>query len=260
MPGAFPRLCVIRGRELVKSHHYPVNSEASRIYRRKMKKITEREKMAGMLSQDLAHRAVLACLFFAIAQTGCHSVKDGVEVVTCTETFNACGGDPTGTWDLASMCVEGGLPAAIDGAMATDWPSCANSTKSAHMTVAESQTFSVGTLEYQWTSTQGATVSYSAACMAEGAGTPNAGTCQLVGATYSMAGGTTGGCAWTGSSCNCNYTQVSSEHVSTTYTINGSTLVDQNGPDFEFCVSGGALSERVPIDSKHYQVLRLTRR
>ena len=33
---------------------------------------------------------------------------------TCTGTFTACGGDPTGTWDIVSVCVEGVLAAAAN--------------------------------------------------------------------------------------------------------------------------------------------------
>ena len=55
-------------------------------------------------------------VLLAVGQFACGS-SDGDGLITaaaCTDTFTACGGDPTGTWNLSGVCIEGDLVAALN--------------------------------------------------------------------------------------------------------------------------------------------------
>ena len=57
----------------------------------------------------------------ALCPIGCGGSSENSQVkgAICTQTFAACGGDPTGTWDIESVCLDGILTRDLGGSAGT---------------------------------------------------------------------------------------------------------------------------------------------
>jgi hypothetical protein len=62
-------------------------------------------------------------------------------------------------------------------------------------------------------------------------------------------------CNFPGSDC---LTQPGTE--GSTYTVSGSTITDDTGSSYDFCVSGNTMTQREPIEVNAYGVIQLKKR
>jgi len=65
---------------------------------------------------------------------------------TCSGTFSACGGDPTGTWNIAGMCTENSVASILNEEYGLQASSCGDIVKSASLTMTGTTTYSSGTI------------------------------------------------------------------------------------------------------------------
>jgi hypothetical protein len=211
---------------------------------------------------------MMRCLAFAMNVVGgcvllasCGSGSGSGQVGTCTGAFDACGGDPTGQWDISSMCSEGDLARAINDATVGDLPSCANVVQSASMTFSGSVSYSNGTVTHDVSTTTTAKLSYTMACLADVRGTPtaDASTCAALDASYKNSVVGTGSCTFTGATCDCDSTVHSTDTAVNGYTVSGGTITESDGSSYQFCVTAGTMSARIELAPGSYGVMTLTK-
>ena len=174
---------------------------------------------------------------------------------TCTGTYAPCGGDPTGTWNISSSCADANLAPAADAALATQYPSCAGSVKSADYTLRGTVTYDASNTVTYNTHTDITTHGvFSQACIASIASqnvpTVNAVVCTLLASGIRNADpGSTATCSPSGSNCACAITRSTANTSSDTYVVLDSTITEATGGCYEFCVKGSTMIEyRVSSD------------
>lgn len=164
-------------------------------------------------------------------------------------TFEACGGELTGTWDISLGCVT--LPAEVLGSITNEEPfaSCDGAAVSAEADVTGSITFGAdGSYSSETTFATTITITLPKTCLPQGA------TCQDLSTDMSA----------TDTGDNCEQTMMSSDPQTDmgtyeaddvagtlTMTTTGSTEPD---PTSEYCVTGNTLVVRLPGDDKNPEV------
>lgn len=195
----------------------------------------------------------IAVLALALACGSCDSHGDSGAptprgLTTCPGTYAPCGGDPTGTWRVESLCVESNPADALD-ILSSNSPSCADTVKSASLIIAGTLTYNAGTVTYDLTKTWSGSLSYSSACVLD----------VLQGDPANCAGykgyftNTDFGCGMSGTSCVCSYSGSTSEKSSRSYMLRDSTVMDYDTPisnirTYELCVDGTSMSLHGPLE------------
>ncbi len=193
----------------------------------------------------------------SLGLASCGGNSNSGEVFTCPGTFDACGGDPTGEWEVSSMCIEGNLVQALNDL--APFPNCATGVQSAAVTFSGTVAYRAGTVTYALTTTTSAKLSYSPACMVTLAGTADAGGCALLASLLSGSAGQSGSCSWGGTSCDCDATATSTNMSSNGYTPGGGTITETDGSSYGFCVTGTTMAQRGEISAGNYGVMTLTK-
>ena len=195
------------------------------------------------------------------SSTGGASGTGGSSVAACTGTFKACGGDPTGTWDIVSACIEGNLVSAFNAAIAVDYPSCASIFSAFNVTVLSgSATYSSGNYTYNSINGAAETVVYTPACVsAIQSTTLTASVCSSLEQDLNSETGATATCTYA-SNCTCHSVISNVDTSSGTYTIGGSSITEDSGQSYEFCVSGNTMSQRQQIEGSAYGITQLKKR
>jgi hypothetical protein len=193
--------------------------------------------------------------------TGGGGGSGGSTLAACSGTIKVCGGDPTGTWDITSACIDGDLTAAANAEMAADYPDCANMfTASSVNRLTGSVTYKTGTYTYDSVMEVSQTVAYTPACvLALAGGTLSATVCSELEAGLNDEPGTTATCTYA-TNCTCHATIVGTSTTSGTYTVNGSTISEDTGTSYEFCVTGDTMTQREQIVGSAYGVTDLKKR
>ncbi len=154
-----------------------------------------------------------------------------VNIQASCPTINACGGDPTGTWDYASGCAEVNLDQvkqACSGASVTNVAA----------TVAGRVTFGAGSVSRSYDLQYSATVNVPSTCAQP------AGGCSVIQGVIAPSFDTAT-CADDGSGgCKCDVTGHDQGAGATTYTVQGTDIVTGDGNSYAFCVQGGTMSYR----------------
>ena len=179
---------------------------------------------------------------------------------TCSETFEPCGGDPTGTWDIVSVCIQGDLAAAANAAYASDAQACSNLCTAASLNARGSIAYNAGYYEPNAVLTISETLEVTPSCYAALSGTSwsNA-ACASMMQTLQGQSNTTATCSADNTGCECVYT-TSSSAVADSYTIKGTTLVASDGSTTDFCVQGSTMSERDALGSSAYAITQFSKR
>jgi hypothetical protein len=193
--------------------------------------------------------------------TGGNSGAGGLSVAACTGTFKACGGDPTGTWDIVSACIEGNLVSAFNAALAADEPSCGSTLSAYSVNVLSGWiTYSAGNCTSDTISESAETLAYTPACISALAGTTlDASVCSSLEQSLNSEPGTTATCTYA-TNCNCHSVVSNAGSSSATYTVSGSTITEDSGSSYDFCVSGNTMSQRQQIEGSAYVITQLKKR
>jgi len=180
----------------------------------------------------------------------------------CSGTYSACGGDPTGTWNIAGMCTENSVTSILNGDYRSQASSCGDIVKSASLTMTGTMTYSSGTITYNTNTVVTSNLLLSSTCISDLAGstvTVSASLCSALQTSMNSSDGMSGTCSLSGSNCGCSLTQSISDSSSDTYTVSGSTITEGGGDSYDFCASGKSMSERADSSTYGYAVLSLTK-
>lgn len=163
------------------------------------------------------------------AKGGPQAVQVSIEA-SCPST-TPCGGGVEGTWNYTGGCAELDLTS-----LTTACPAASITNTSA--TVTAQVSFAGGNVSRAYTVTGKATLDVPASCAVP------AGGCAAVQSDIAS-GATNASCADDGSGgCQCDVTSTESDQGSTTYTVQGDTIVTGDGNEYAFCVQGNGMSYR----------------
>lgn len=189
--------------------------------------------------------AALVLATFAIA---CGSDDNGdktkaVAMGSCDDGFTGCGGDPSGSWGITAVCVDGNLAEVVDQAFA-DYPTCKNSVREANIKMSVGVTYSGTTFERTGSVTIASKMAITAECFAEQTGGTqlSATTCSFYSQVLDSQAGIIGQCSYDGTTCNCDTSNTASLDASGSYQVKGTQIVEDNGNQLDFCVAGDQLS------------------
>lgn len=191
------------------------------------------------------HAVLLGLVLFAAACGKSEDKDNEVSLTSCEEQFDACGGDPVGSWSLERICVDGSLTDAV-GAYFSEYPSCENSVREAGLTTAAGVTYTTNDFDRTGSATLTAKLEISEDCFREqaGGGTLTSLTCAAYGQMMEGQSGMKGSCSYDGSLCVCEATVTQSLNASGTYSVDGSEIVEQDGRTLEFCATAERLGYR----------------
>ena len=208
-------------------------------------------------------------LAIAFASQGCGGSSGGasdgglVQATTCSGTYKACGGDPTGTWDIASLCAEGDWVGAYNEEMAAQVPACGSAFTSVKPAGSGSVTYAAGNVTFNATTKLAASVTYTPACFSAAYSglASSASACSQAEAGFNSAPATAGSatCSYAGVNCSCSTTIAKNNTTSGSYTISGSTITESSGDTYDFCVNGNTMTEREQATGSAYAVTTLRR-
>jgi hypothetical protein len=210
---------------------------------------------------------VVAAAFLAFGQLACSSSSgDGaIAAAACTDTFNACGGDPTGSWMLSGVCLDGDLVAGLNSEQN---PACSSQTKTATLKGSGSATYMPpvggdGVVIYDAKLELRTTESISPACAADtyGVASLDAGGCAQI--QTLLKGGdaeTTVSCALASGNCDCTVTQAHVQMAQNLFTLAGSTITESDDSTYDICVNGTKMVQRENIAGNAFVVTTLTKK
>ena len=188
------------------------------------------------------------------------STGNGDSSSACSETFTACGGDPTGTWDIISVCMQGDLAAAANVNYAADSVACSSLCTGATLAAHGSVAYSAGSIQPNAVLSLSETLEMTASCYAAlFGGAWNSASCAAVAQMLEKQSGTTAACSAGKSVCDCVY-MATTPASADTYTVNGSTLVASDGSTTEFCVQGSTMTQRDSLGNNAYAVTQYSKR
>lgn len=151
-----------------------------------------------------------------------------VDIQSQCPAFTPCGGAASGTWDYTGGCAEldfTGLQQACSGVTISNTSA----------TVQGRVVFGGGQVSRTYTATGKATVKVPATCAQP------AGGCTVLQSEI-QSGGMSAKCSDDGSGgCNCDVTSTMSDAASTSYSVQGDTIVTGDGNQYDFCVQGGTM-------------------
>ena len=196
---------------------------------------------------------------------GCGGGGGGISLIaatTCSQNFVACGGDPTGTWDIVSLCVDGDLNAAVNDQVAENDPACADLVSNAKLSGSGSVTYGAGTVSYNGRFQVQFAASYTPACVSALAGgaSLNAAVCGQIQTNLNKEEGKAGTCSFTGENCVCQFTMSPPITRSYSYTVSGATISEVGSDSYSFCVNGNTMTQREQIAGDAYGVTQLKKR
>jgi len=192
-------------------------------------------------------------------QTGT-STGNGNSASACSETFTACGGDPTGTWDIISVCMQGDLAAAANASYAADSAACSSLCTRATLAAHGSVAYSAGSVQPNAVLSLSETLEMTAGCYVALFGSAwNSASCAAVAQTLEEQSGTTATCLAGNSVCDCEYMDTTPANADT-YTVSGTTLVASDGSTTEFCVQGSTMTQRDSFGNNAYAVTQYSKR
>jgi hypothetical protein len=202
---------------------------------------------------------------WVVLALGCGGGGDGVtltKATVCSGSYSACGGDPTGTWDLAGVCVEGDLAASADAQLSSKYAACAGSITNATVAGGGSVTYSGGNATYDAKEELVSTLAYSPACVAaiSSGATLSASVCTQVQSNLNAETNTKGNCSYDGSHCNCTMTVTNPDTVTHTFSVSGSTISESDGSSYQFCVNGSSMSQRQSVGGSTYIISQFSKR
>ena len=178
----------------------------------------------------------------------------------CSGTFTACGGDPSGTWDIVSVCVQGDLAAVANASYATDSSECSSLCTGATLTAQGSVTYNAGSLQPNAVLSISETLEMTASCYTALVGTTwSSSSCTSVAQMLDQQAGTTATCSSGSSGCDCAYTTATPASTDT-YTVNGNSLIASDGSVTEFCVQGSTMFQRDSLGDAAYAVTQFSKR
>ena len=166
-----------------------------------------------------------------------------------------------GTWDIVSACIDGNLASAFNAALATDYPACSSTFSAFSLTVLSgSVTYSSGNYTFNTNTGATETVAYTPSCVsALESTTLTASVCSSLEQNLNLEDGATASCVYA-TNCTCHSVVSNVDTTSGTYTVSGSTITDDTGSSYGFCVSGNTMTQREPIEGNAYGVIQLKKR
>lgn len=199
------------------------------------------------MSKTRRDRRPYGCLLFVSVAFAVGTCRSGQESHACKEPFVACGGDPTGTWEIASACIEGDLQAALNDGLS---PECANSVTAVDWSETGTVSFNSGTVSRTGTTVRATSISYlpacaSAICKCDGASIGGCQEMQKINQNGDPDRQVT--CKHTDTSCDCSAKTTKDISGESTYTVNGTSLDEAGRLEISFCVAGDSLIQREPL-------------
>jgi hypothetical protein len=208
---------------------------------------------------------VLAVLLMALGQLACGSSGDTGPITStlCTETFTACGGDPTGTWSVAGVCLDGDLAVAMNSQRSA---ACTTQTTGADVSATGSAIYTAMTASadavviYNETTTARSTESISPACATESFGVTTldaSGCTQIQTMLKNNDPEKTVACSLSAGNCNCRVTLVHKKNVQNLFTMTGSNIVEDT--TYDICITGSTMLQKQTLAGTVSAVTRLTK-
>lgn len=193
-------------------------------------------------------RRTLATMLAAISLLGCvGSDGNGGGSAQCSESIS-CGGDPVGSWTVNTLCDldQDQFDAPFDDPECADALGTVSVTPSGSFTLAES-----GDLTGSLNADTSMTMNISEACLSALAGMTqqwSSATCAAMADNLSSDEGMSASCSLGGSVCSCTVTQSGVPLTSSTsFTITGNELIEDDGTVSSFCQEGDTLRVASPI-------------
>jgi hypothetical protein len=224
--------------------------------------------MRRMNETSLRHGCLFAVILLACGPLACGSSDDGpITSTLCTDTFTACGGDPTGTWTVSSACLDGDLAAGMNSVRTG---ACTTQTKGANVTASGMVTYMAPVAGLDPAVTYSATIdlrsmeSITPACAMQdyAVTTLDAAACTQI-ATALKAGDaeTTVSCSMAGENCDCRITTIHKKMTQNLFTLTGSMISESGGDNstYEFCVNGNTMTQKETIVGTVSAITRLTK-
>ena len=178
----------------------------------------------------------------------------------CTGSFEPCGGDPTGTWDIVGVCVQGDLSATANVAYAGDSTACSSLCTSASLDAHGSVTYAAGNYEPNVILTISENLDVTASCYAALYGSAwSSASCASITQGLEAQSGTIATCTAGASSCECVYTTNTSA-TADTYTVSGTMLVGSDGSTTDFCVQGSSMTQCDALGDGTYALTQYSKR
>lgn len=144
----------------------------------------------------------------------------------CAAEFDACGGDLDGTWDFSDACIAGEVTPPVDVGP------CAGLSTTFNIGISGSVTFSEGSMSGTQVTDLESKVVIPLSCL------PSGTSCSDLQASES------------GDNCEIVQSEPNqTEMIDQTYTVDGSSLVFDDGTEAEYCVRGDTLTVRLLITS-----------
>ncbi len=180
-----------------------------------------------------------------------------IAVTTCNETFTACGGDPTGTWQYTSACSDPDMTTTANQQIAAQYPTCSTMFTSVALSLGGSVTLGSGTYSQAITESLVTQMSLNSACFAavNSGVSLSATTCNQYQTGLNRVTGASATCGYDGANCNCADSLSRQDNESGTYTVSGltmtSTSVDagvSQTTSADFCVQGNSMTMREVSD------------
>lgn len=208
------------------------------------------------MARALQYRMTLGLAALLVAGCG----GGGSDVGICAGTFAACGGDPTGKWQVSDLCLGRDLAQLLNDSLGASSPACMGAVQSATLRTSGTIAYNAGTVTYDTVVSTTTRTSYTVACMnALMPSVPaDATSCAKLGPQPGAAD-ETGSCSFSGSACNCDVDGTSRDTSVNSYAVSGATITESGGASYEFCVSGLTMTQRGALASTSYGTMTLTR-
>lgn len=162
-------------------------------------------------------------------------------------SFFACGGDPTGTWNVSTLCFNGDLNAELFAE--TNLPAdCSLLFQNATLTGTGTLTYANGAETLNIAATISVTAQYTEPCLSAVTGqnsTMDLTTCsELQNQWANQINVKSASCSLIGTTCRCSITETKPLDSVNDYTISGNSLEYVKGDSADYCVSGASMTLR----------------
>jgi hypothetical protein len=194
--------------------------------------------------RTITHLALIALILTNCKYKTAEDTSNGGGGDSCM-SFLACGGDPTGTWNINGICLKGDLNAEMFAE--TNLPvDCSDIFQNAAISASGSITYANSTETLNFDTTITATAQYTESCLSAVLGQPStmdSTTCNDLQTQWSSRVNVdSASCSLIGTTCSCAISETLSVNKTNGYTIDIDALNYMNGSSSEFCVSGVTLS------------------
>jgi len=191
-------------------------------------------------------------ILLALGQFACgSSTSEGMALSSslCAETFSPCGGDPTGTWNVVGVCLDGDLAAAYNADSYSKHPECSSQTKEVRVGASGSATYTSGAdaiVSHQATRVQEVKDSYSSDCAAAAFSvtTLDAGACAQIQQTLQAADSQKKvSCSMSAGNCDCTSTTTQEVKAQNMFEISGSTITESDDRTYSICIRDNKMTQ-----------------